>query len=205
MSFPRLLAHLCSFQLNVQSISGCRRSVSSLQLTLDPARQLLQHLTNVFSEEATTCYRSLKSPTLSFSPWNWPPAKPSAKVAQSLRLEARIEPQGQLAAPAKVSSQITLFPGPTTIGPCFLKTLRLQKAYCFSEVSAKLFHLPCEIHLTSSEESQNVLKTPEDSRCMTLCNCQELCHFLFFPEVVLDFGQAWVLSQCPEQANTPQG
>lgn len=89
-------------------------------------------------------------------------------VAQSLRLEARIEPQGQLTAPPKVSSQDTLFPALTTIGLCFLKTLRLQKSYCFSEVLAQLFHLPCKIHLTSSEESQNVLKTLEDSHCMTV-------------------------------------
>ena len=45
--------------------SGCRRSVSSLQLTLEPARQLLQNLINVLREEPTICYRSLKSPTLS--------------------------------------------------------------------------------------------------------------------------------------------
>ena len=54
-----------------------------------------------------------------------------------------------------------------------------------------------------SEESQNVLKTLEDSHCMTLRNCQELCHFLFFPEVVPDLGQAGFLSQFPELANTP--
>ena len=64
-------------------------------------------------------------------------------VAQSLRLEARIEPQGQLTTPLKVSSQDILLPAPTTIGLCFLKTLRLQKSY---SVSQKFRHSSFTFH-----------------------------------------------------------
>lgn len=79
--------------------SGCRRSISSLQLTLEPARQQLQNLTNVLSQELLYVTGPSSPQLCHYSPCNCLPAKPSAKCSTEPQARSKDRASGSTHCP----------------------------------------------------------------------------------------------------------